>query len=98
MSQPTVPQMPRVEGQRATSPDEGEPPTDVAALAGAEMSAEAPEVMEETPQQRMSRVATIIAISLIVSAIASGAVTVLVRRARARRASLPPPRAPGAFK
>lgn len=42
------------------------------------------------------RVATIIAISLIASAIASGAVTVLVRQARARRANLPPANAPHA--
>lgn len=95
MSQPTVPGMPRVERQRAVSSDEGEPPMDAAALAGAKASAEAPEVME-TPQQRMRRVATIIAISLIVSAIASGAATVLVRRARAQRTSLPPAHAPRA--
>lgn len=93
MSQPKAPGMPHIERKRAVSPEEGEPPVDVAALAGAETMAEAPEVIE-TPQQRMSRVATIIAISLIVSAIASGAVTVLVRQARARRASLPPARAP----
>lgn len=51
---------------------------------------------QETPQQRLRRTATAIAVSLIVSAIVSGAATVIVRQLRARRASLPPANAPHA--
>lgn len=45
---------------------------------------------EEMRQQRIRRIATIIAASLIVSAIASGAATVIARRIAQRRASSAP--------
>lgn len=68
------------------------------ALAGAEPTPEAAEAEapEATPEQRIRRVATIIAISLVASAIVSGAATVIARQLRARRASLPPAREPHA--
>lgn len=85
MSSPVAPRISRLGRRRDTSPV-AEPTSESAA----------PETAEETPQQRLRRTATIIAISLIASALASGAATVIVRRARARRASLPPAHAPHA--
>ena len=97
MSLPTMPRLPRIGRRRdALSVSEDTPPGATAldrerATSGAvdamDASAETPAEMIETDEmrrQRIRRTATIIAASLLVSAIASGAATVIARRMRQR--------------
>ncbi len=97
MSLPTMPRLLRIGRRRATlRAPEDTPPGSVAldreratsgAVVATDASAEAPAGVAETDEmrrQRMRRAATIVAASLLVGAIASGAATVIARRIRQR--------------
>lgn len=96
MSLPTMLRLSRIGRRRdALGAVEDTPPGNVAlgqarATSGATVAratgAEASTVVVETGEMRMRRTATIIAASLLVSAIASGVATVIARRMRQRRA------------
>lgn len=96
MTLPTMPRLPRIGRRRdALSAVEDTPPGSAAlsrarATSGATVArdtgAEASAVVVKTDEMRRRRTATIIAASLLVSAIASGVATVIARRARLRRA------------
>lgn len=99
MSLPTMPRLPRIGRWRDALRVSEDTPPGAAALDRERASSgatdaldtrdEAPAVVVETDEmrkQRMRRMATIIAASLIVSAIASGAATVIARRMRNQRA------------